>query len=272
MVVPITSAEGAVAAITAAVLGKPLSAVAWASLAAVIVGVGIAAWSDPGRVRTLENRDGRRPVLFAILSALCFGVGLGVQGKAGQTGAIAIAIAPPTVMGALLVARPTVGQPATALAARCSAEPPRSGRGRATGLRLLHLRRARLDPDRGCPICSVRDDRSRGQRRRPPRATSTRTGIRIRRDRDRCRRPRGDRLNGLVAALSLTGSEADQSGARHRLVMCRRSALARWNPQLVPGWLACMFDVSHGACAMSVAWRTSSGEVSALRVEHPWQY
>ena len=106
VVVPITSAEGAVAAITAAVLGKPLSAVAWASLAAVIVGVGIAAWSDPGRVGTLENRDGSRPVLFAILSALCFGVGLGVQGKAGQTGAIAIAIAPPTVMGALLVALP----------------------------------------------------------------------------------------------------------------------------------------------------------------------
>jgi drug/metabolite transporter (DMT)-like permease len=109
VVVPITSAEGAVAAIAAAVLGEPLPAIAWASLAAVILGVAVAAWSNPERLETSENRDGSRPVLFAILSALCFGVGLCVQGKAGQTGAIAVAIAPPTVMGVLLVALPLSG-------------------------------------------------------------------------------------------------------------------------------------------------------------------
>ena len=106
VVVPITSAEGAVAAIAAAALGKPLPALAWASLVVVTLGVAVAARSNPGRIETPQNRGGSRPVLLAMLSALCFGLGLCIQGKAGQTGAIAIAIAAPTVMGALLVALP----------------------------------------------------------------------------------------------------------------------------------------------------------------------
>jgi drug/metabolite transporter (DMT)-like permease len=103
VVVPISSAEGAIAAMLAAATGSKLRADGWVALAVLVVGVLITAGSQWSSDRSAEKL---RPVGLAVIAALFFGSGLFFQGKAGQHAPVALAIVPPSLMGVLLVALP----------------------------------------------------------------------------------------------------------------------------------------------------------------------
>ena len=104
MVAPITSTEGAVAAVIAVIAGESLSAGTGVTLAVVAVGVMLAA-----RARSADDETRRtnlRAALFAGGSALAFGVGLYSTGRVGQTLGVAWAALPPRVVGVLVIALP----------------------------------------------------------------------------------------------------------------------------------------------------------------------
>jgi drug/metabolite transporter (DMT)-like permease len=103
VVVPIASAEGAIAAVIAAASGSHLRAAGWVALAALLLGVLITAgsqWSDGG------SRDKLVPVGLAVIAALVFGAGIFLLGKGGQHAPLALAVVPPSLMGVLLVSLP----------------------------------------------------------------------------------------------------------------------------------------------------------------------
>jgi drug/metabolite transporter (DMT)-like permease len=107
VVVPISSAEGAIAAILAAATGSPLPTGGWVALAILFSGVLITAgsqWSAEGSTAQLK------PVGLAVIAALCFGTGLFFQGRGGQHAALSLAVVPPSLMGTLLVALPMVSR------------------------------------------------------------------------------------------------------------------------------------------------------------------
>jgi drug/metabolite transporter (DMT)-like permease len=103
VVVPISSAEGAIAAMLAAATGSKLRADGWVALAVLVVGVLITAGSQWSSDRSAERL---RPVGLAVIAALFFGSGLFFQGKAGQHASVALAVVPPSLMGVLLVSLP----------------------------------------------------------------------------------------------------------------------------------------------------------------------
>lgn len=122
VVVPLTSSEGAVAAVVAALIGKPISAVGWVSLFVVVFGVAATAFSASPSGEVAETRGWRNPMLLALLSAVLFGTGLALQGTAGAHTPVGIAIAPPTIMGLALIVVPLgathrLGSPRSALPA-----------------------------------------------------------------------------------------------------------------------------------------------------------
>ena len=103
VVVPISSAEGAIAAVIAAAAGAHLHTAGWVALGALLVGVLITAgsqWSDGGAPDRLV------PVGLAVWAALCFGAGIYLQGEGGQHAPLALAVVPPSLMGVLLVSLP----------------------------------------------------------------------------------------------------------------------------------------------------------------------
>lgn len=106
VIVPISSAEGAVAAMLAVAAGAHLATAGWAALAVLIGGVLITASSQWSRREAEPTGDGLRPVGLAVVAALCFGAGLFLQGKAGHSAPIGLAIVPPSFMGVLVVAVP----------------------------------------------------------------------------------------------------------------------------------------------------------------------
>jgi drug/metabolite transporter (DMT)-like permease len=107
VVVPIASAEGAVAAVLAAATGSPLRPVGWVALAIVITGVLITAGSQ----WSTENSGAQlKPLGLAVIAALWFGCGLFLQGRAGHHAPLPLAVAPPSIMGTLLVALPMVSR------------------------------------------------------------------------------------------------------------------------------------------------------------------
>jgi drug/metabolite transporter (DMT)-like permease len=106
LVIPLTSAEGAIAAAVAAVAGvAQLGAISWIALGAVVVGLVVTA-----SARTAESSEGKhngvREVVLALMAAALFGTGLFFQGHAAAHVPVGLAIAPPSVMGALLVGLP----------------------------------------------------------------------------------------------------------------------------------------------------------------------
>jgi drug/metabolite transporter (DMT)-like permease len=105
VVIPIVSAEGAITALIAGLAGEPIAGIAWAALAIVVVGVITTCTTAP---TDEERRRGgtRRTVVLALGSAVTFGVGLYFQGTAGDDVPLAIMVAPPSVMGVLLVTLP----------------------------------------------------------------------------------------------------------------------------------------------------------------------
>jgi drug/metabolite transporter (DMT)-like permease len=105
VVVPISSTEGAIAAMLAATTGSRLPPAGWVALAILIAGVLITVSSQ----WSAENSNTQlKPVGLAAIAAVCFGTGLFFQGLGGQHAPIAVAVAPPSMMGTLLVALPMV--------------------------------------------------------------------------------------------------------------------------------------------------------------------
>jgi drug/metabolite transporter (DMT)-like permease len=104
MIAPITSTEGAVAAVIAVIAGESLSAGTGVTLAVVAVGVMLAAraTADDDAARRSELRA----ALFAGAAALAFGVGLYSTGRVGQSLGVAWAALPPRVVGVCVIALP----------------------------------------------------------------------------------------------------------------------------------------------------------------------
>jgi drug/metabolite transporter (DMT)-like permease len=103
LVAPITSTEGAVAAVIAVVAGERLSPGSGVTLAAIAAGVALAAVSPAeGEAR----RSDRRAILFAAGAALAFGFGLYSTGRVGQDLGVAWAVLPPRVVGVAVIALP----------------------------------------------------------------------------------------------------------------------------------------------------------------------
>jgi drug/metabolite transporter (DMT)-like permease len=105
VVTPIISAEGAVTALIAGLVGEPLAGIAWAALTVVVVGV-IATCTTAATEAERRAGGTRRTVMLSLGSALAFGVGLYFQGTAGDDVPLAIVVAPPSLMGVLLVTLP----------------------------------------------------------------------------------------------------------------------------------------------------------------------
>lgn len=107
VVVPISSTEGAIAAMLAATTGSRLPPAGWVALAILIAGVLITVasqWSAE------DSNTQLKPVGLAAIAAVCFGTGLFFQGLGGRHAPIALAVAPPSLMGTLLVALPMVSR------------------------------------------------------------------------------------------------------------------------------------------------------------------
>lgn len=103
LVAPITSTEGAVAAVIAVVAGEHLAASEGIPLIAIAAGVALAA-AAPGKA------EGRRveiqAALLAACAAVCFGFGLYATARVGQNLGIPWAVLPPRVVGVALIAIP----------------------------------------------------------------------------------------------------------------------------------------------------------------------
>jgi|SRR5471030_322332 len=104
LVAPITSTEGAVAAVIAVVAGESLSPGSGVTLAAIAAGVVLATVS-PDEEEEVRRSD-RRAVLFAAAAALSFGFGLYATGRLGQDLGVAWAVLPPRVVGVAAIALP----------------------------------------------------------------------------------------------------------------------------------------------------------------------
>jgi drug/metabolite transporter (DMT)-like permease len=103
VVAPITSTEGAVAAVISVVAGETLAPGTGATLAAITAGVTLAAIS-PAEGETRRSELGA--VLFAACAALSFGFGLYATGRVGEDLGIAWAVLPPRVVGVAAIAVP----------------------------------------------------------------------------------------------------------------------------------------------------------------------
>jgi drug/metabolite transporter (DMT)-like permease len=103
VVAPITSTEGAVAAVIAVVAGESLSAGTGLTLAAITVGVALAAVSP-------ADGDARHSELTAVAlagaAAVSFGFGLYATARVGEDLGIPWALLPPRVVGVVVIAIP----------------------------------------------------------------------------------------------------------------------------------------------------------------------
>ena len=104
VVAPITSTEGAVAAVLAVLVGEHLAGGKAAALVVVATGIALAAHtreSDPD-----IRRSDVRAALLAAAAALSFGLSLYSTGRVGQSLGVAWAALPPRVVGVAVIAVP----------------------------------------------------------------------------------------------------------------------------------------------------------------------
>jgi drug/metabolite transporter (DMT)-like permease len=106
IVAPVSSSEGAVAALIAVAAGERLGAGTGVALAAIAAGVILAARSAAAAEET-EHAD-PRAVLFALGAAVAFGSSLYATGRASVDLPIAWAVLPPRVFGVVLFTIPLV--------------------------------------------------------------------------------------------------------------------------------------------------------------------
>jgi len=104
VVAPITSTEGAVAAVIAVLAGEQLSGGKAATLVAIAAGVALAAHTRAVDGET--HRSGLRSAVLAGGAALAFGLGLYATGRVGQSLGVAWAALPPRVVGVAVIALP----------------------------------------------------------------------------------------------------------------------------------------------------------------------
>lgn len=102
---PIVSTEGAIAALLAVLAGEHLAAGSAAMLALIAVGIALAATTADSADSARVGRMGAVPV-YALLAASSFGVSIYATGRASAELPIAWAVAPPRVLGVLLVTLP----------------------------------------------------------------------------------------------------------------------------------------------------------------------
>jgi drug/metabolite transporter (DMT)-like permease len=103
IVAPITSTEGAVAAVIAVVAGERIAPGAGAILGVIVVGVVLASVApDPGG----SARRNSRAVALAVGAAILFGVSLYAAGRAGEDLPVAWVLLPSRVVGLLAVVLP----------------------------------------------------------------------------------------------------------------------------------------------------------------------
>jgi drug/metabolite transporter (DMT)-like permease len=101
---PISSSEGAVAAVIAVLAGETLGA--WTGVALLVVAVGVFLASRPPEEHEEAGKDDPRAVWFALGAALAFGAGLYATGRASIDLPISWAVLPPRLLGVLLVTIP----------------------------------------------------------------------------------------------------------------------------------------------------------------------
>ena len=104
VVAPVTSTEGAVAAVIAVLAGEQLSGGTVATLVAIAAGVALAAHTPA--VDGRAPRSELRAVALAGGAALAFGVGLYSTGRVGQILGVAWAALPPRAVGVAVIALP----------------------------------------------------------------------------------------------------------------------------------------------------------------------
>jgi drug/metabolite transporter (DMT)-like permease len=104
LVAPITSTEGAVAAVVAVAAGEPLGVSSGLLLAVVAAGVALAA-AAPER-RPVPGEQKSAAVLFAVGAAVSFGLGLYATGHLSSTLALGWTLLPPRLTGVVLVTVP----------------------------------------------------------------------------------------------------------------------------------------------------------------------
>jgi drug/metabolite transporter (DMT)-like permease len=104
LVAPIVSTEGAAAALIAVAAGEAISAGVGLALAVIAGGVAVAAASRaPDEV---AGRSALRAPSFAVAAALCFGASIYATGRASEVLPLGWVVAPPRVVGTILVALP----------------------------------------------------------------------------------------------------------------------------------------------------------------------
>lgn len=103
VVAPISSTEGAVAALIAVAAGEQLGAGTAVALGVIVVGVVLAA-RPPAEAQT--GHDDPRAALFAGAAACAFGASLYATGRASADLPIAWAVLPPRLLGVLFVTIP----------------------------------------------------------------------------------------------------------------------------------------------------------------------
>jgi drug/metabolite transporter (DMT)-like permease len=103
IVAPITSTEGAVAALIAIAAGEQIGTGTGFALALIAVGVVL---TGIIRAEHQKHGHGRRGALLALLSALCFGVSLYSTGRIGKELPIPWAVLPARLVGVLVVTIP----------------------------------------------------------------------------------------------------------------------------------------------------------------------
>jgi drug/metabolite transporter (DMT)-like permease len=103
LVTPIVSTEGAVAALLSVAAGDSIGAAA--SVALVVITIGLVVASAPGRVTSVEAEDGRG-IALALAAALCFGGSLFATGRVSAELPLFWAALPARLTGTVVVALP----------------------------------------------------------------------------------------------------------------------------------------------------------------------
>jgi drug/metabolite transporter (DMT)-like permease len=106
VVAPLTSSEGAVAAVIAVVAGERLGIGTGVALAAIVLGILLVARTPTGVPE--DERDDPRAAFFGLAAAGAFGTGLYATGRASLDLPIAWAVLPPRLLGVAFVTVPLV--------------------------------------------------------------------------------------------------------------------------------------------------------------------
>jgi drug/metabolite transporter (DMT)-like permease len=104
VVAAISSTEGAVTAVLAALLGEPTSGITALILGLIAIGVVLAALGE--RQADADARAARRAVLFSIAAAAAFGAGLYAAGRVSGEVPLAWVVLPARFVGVVVIAAP----------------------------------------------------------------------------------------------------------------------------------------------------------------------